>query len=132
MCFGAVNACFSRYAGTCTQNSADHLSGLWLVLTSYALALVLLWRGRPGIGGMVILGALVPVLVWHAGEGIRFAWGVVVEGQSACSMLVYPEYGPGYGMDGRETRFVVLWLVAGLILPLLVGWRLWRNPSAGA
>ena len=125
--FGALNAVLSRYAGTCTQNSADHLSGLWIVLISYGLALLLLWRARPGIVGMVILGVLLPVLVWHAGEGIRFAWGVVVEGQSACSLLVYPEY----GMDGRETTFVVLWLIAGLVLPALISWRLWHNRRVG-
>ena len=125
--FGALNAFLSRYAGTCTQNAADHLAGLWLVLISYLLALAFLWRIRQEGGSLLLMAPLVPILLWHATEGVRFAWGVIVEGQSACSLLVSPPF----GMDGRETLFVVLWLLAGLVLPLLLGWRLWQNRHAG-
>lgn len=121
--FGGVNAWLSRYAGTCTMDSADQLGGLDVVLICYALALGLLWKARPGLVAGVLLSALVPVLVWHAGEGARFALGVVVQGQSACTMLV----GPEHGMDGREMIYAVLWVVAAWVLPGLILWRLLRN-----
>jgi hypothetical protein len=121
--FGAANAWLSRYAGTCTQNTADQLGGLGLVLICYTLALGLLWRARPGLvaGGLMV--ALLPVLIWHAWEGARFAFGVLVQGQSACTMLV----GYEYGMDGREITFAVLWLLAAWAVPGLILWRLLRN-----
>jgi len=121
--FGAANAWLSRYAGTCTQGSADQLGGLGLVLICYSFALALLWRARPGIVPMLLLGALTPVLIWHAWEGARFAWGVIVWGETACSMLV----GSGYGQDGREMTFVVLWLLAAWAVPCLILWRILFN-----
>ena len=119
--FGGLNAWLSRFAGTCTMGSADQLGGLGVVLICYALALGLLWRARPGRVAWGILLLLAPGLGWHAWEGALFAWGVVVQGQSACTMLV----GAEYGMDGSEMTFVVLWLLAAWLLPGLILWRLW-------
>jgi hypothetical protein len=125
--FGALNALLSRYAGTCTQDAADHLGGLWVVLICYVLALTLLWRARPVRWTLVLIAPVVQIMLWHAAEGLRFAWGVFVDGQSACSLLVSAPF----GMDGRETEFALLWLVAGLILPVMMLGRLWRNRSGG-
>lgn len=126
--FGVMNAWLSRFAGTCTQGSADQLAGLALVLLSYSLSLALLWRAVAGRLVLISLGLMLPVLTWHAAEGIRFAWGVWVRGQSACSLLV----GPGHGIDGRESGFAALWVLAAVVVPVLGGWRLWRNHRVGA
>jgi hypothetical protein len=125
--FGGANAFLSRYAGTCTQDVADQLVGLWVVLLAYGAALALLWRGPPGRIGLVLLLPVGAVMLWHGAEGLRFAWGVFMQGASACSLLVDPPY----GHDGREAQFALLWLLCGIVLPAMLLWRVAGKRAAG-
>jgi hypothetical protein len=122
---GALNALLAGNAGTCTQSDSSELAGAVFSVILYLVAGYSLSRARFFKTALMLLVPVVPVLVWQCILAIKLADGIFRQGLSACDSKHWHIEG-GYGPDGNETFYAILWLtlaIVGVAVPFFVARR---------
>lgn len=113
----AVNAVLARVAGTCTMGDADRLWGAALSLLVYLLAASVFGLARHPRAVLLACAPVLGVMAWQLVFALRFSFGTLVAGKSACEMLE----GRPFVASGSEASYTLIWLMMAATAPLATG-----------
>lgn len=103
----AGNTMIARFTGTCTQGDADRLCGVVISLAFYCIALLGLWLSSRTRSIVLFCLPIFPIIVWQVWFSSRLSFEILVQGNSACTVLNGPL--PVYPNSGSELFFALSW-----------------------